>query len=110
MIGLLATLPFSRITLRVAMETMHFHTTKTGLVFYENFISHSGVPINNLASMRNCPGGCEVSQIRHGEILATKMFLRFLQICLPTPTKSSIAMPHLTTMLRLPNLTVISSS
>ena len=30
--------------------------------------------MNNLASMRNCPG-CEVSQIRHGEILATKSVL-----------------------------------
>ena len=57
MIGLLATPPFPRITLRVAMETMHFHKTQTGSVFYENFISHSGILMNNLASMRNCPGG-----------------------------------------------------
>ena len=33
MIGLLATPPFSRITLWVAMETMHFHKTQTDLAF-----------------------------------------------------------------------------
>ena len=42
------------------METMHFHIANTKL-FYDNFVSHSGgpipIPMNNLAPMRNCPGG-----------------------------------------------------
>ena len=39
--------PFLRSTLHVAMETMHFHITKT--CFYDNFVSHIGGQNEQLA-------------------------------------------------------------
>ena len=48
--------PFLRITLRVAMATMHFHIlAQTGL-FLGNIFCIKGVPGNNLAPMNNCLG------------------------------------------------------
>ena len=46
---------FLRAALQVAMATMHFHITQTGL-FLGTFFSHSGGPRVLLAPMNNCPG------------------------------------------------------
>ena len=43
MIDFVCTPPFLRITLRVAMVTMHFHIAQTGF-FREQFCSHFGYP------------------------------------------------------------------
>ena len=47
---------------RVAMETVRFHIAQMMffLKFFFFFFFHLGVPVNNLAPMRNCPGGCKV--------------------------------------------------
>ena len=47
--------PFSN-PLWVAMETMHFHIAQTNF-FRTPLFRIQGVPINNLAPMKNCPGG-----------------------------------------------------
>ena len=47
--------PFLRIALPVAMETMHFHIAQ--FIFRTTLFRIKGLPINNLAPMRNCPGG-----------------------------------------------------
>ena len=47
--------PFLRIALRVAMAAMHFHIAQAGL-FLETFCPLR-FPGNNLAPIRNCPGG-----------------------------------------------------
>ena len=43
MIDFVGILPFLRITLRVAMVTMHFHIAQTGL-FLGNIFSHTRYP------------------------------------------------------------------
>ena len=46
--------PFSN-SLWVAIETMHFHIAQTN--FFRTPSFHiQGVPMNNLAPMKNCPG------------------------------------------------------
>ena len=55
MIDFVGTPPFLRMALRVAMVTMHFHIARTGL-FLGTFFSIQGVPGNNLAPMKDCPG------------------------------------------------------
>ena len=49
--------PFLRIALPVAMETMHFHIAQTNLFFRITLLRIKGLPIKNLAHMRNYPGG-----------------------------------------------------
>ena len=49
--------PFLRIALQVAMATMHFHIAHSGLLFRNIFCFPLGLPGNNLAPIRNCPGG-----------------------------------------------------
>ena len=47
--------PFSNV-LWVVMEAMHFHIAQT--YFFKTTLFHiQGTPINNLAPMKNCPGG-----------------------------------------------------
>ena len=48
--------PFLRIALQVAMTTMHFHIAHSGL-FFRSIIFPIEFPGNNLAPIRNCPGG-----------------------------------------------------
>ena len=38
-----------------AIETIHFNIAHTKF-FWDTFVSLSGVPMNNLAPMKNCPG------------------------------------------------------
>ena len=47
----------------VAMETMHFFIVQ--LCLRTKILCISGVPMNDLAPMKNCPGGggCKVGQI-----------------------------------------------
>ena len=47
--------PFS-ISLWVAMETMHFHIAHTMIFLRTPSFRIWGVPMNNLAPMKNCPG------------------------------------------------------
>ena len=56
MTGLIGTPPFLIITLRVAMETMHFPIVQTGLFLMATFFRIKRFPMNNLAPIRNCPG------------------------------------------------------
>ena len=42
----------------VAMETMHFHITHT-IFFLDTFVSHLGVPNEQLGAHKNCPGGVQ---------------------------------------------------
>ena len=57
----------SRIALTIAMETMHFFIVQLSLSLRPKILCISGVPMNDLASMKNCPGrgggGCNVGQI-----------------------------------------------
>ena len=50
----------------VAMETMHFHIDHT-IFFRTTLFGIQGVPMNNLAPMKNCPGGggggCNVTKL-----------------------------------------------
>ena len=55
MIAFVGTLPFIRITLWVAMVTMHFHKAQMSL-YFGTFFGVQGVPGNNLGSMKSCPG------------------------------------------------------
>ena len=47
----------------VAMETMHFFIVQLSLSLRTKILCISGVPMNDLAPMKNCPGGCKVGQI-----------------------------------------------
>ena len=49
--------PFLGNALWVAMETMHFHIAHTKNFLRTTLFRIQEVPINNLAPMRNCPGG-----------------------------------------------------
>ena len=40
----------------VAMETMHFFIVQLSLSLRTKFFCISGIPMNNLAPMKNCPG------------------------------------------------------
>ena len=46
----------SRITSTVAMETMHFFIVQKSLSLRTKVRCISGVPMNDLAPMKNCPG------------------------------------------------------
>ena len=48
--------PFSN-SLLVAIEIMQFHIAKTIFFFRTPSFPIQGVPMNNLAPMKNCPGG-----------------------------------------------------
>ena len=63
MVNFLCTSPCSRIALTVAMETMHFFIVQLSLSLRTKILCISGVPMNDLAPMKNCPGGCKVGQI-----------------------------------------------
>ena len=63
MVDFLCTLPCSRIDLTVAMETMDFFILQLSLSLRTKIFCISGVPMNDLAPMKNCPGGCKVGQI-----------------------------------------------
>ena len=41
----------------VAMETKHFFMVQSSLSLRTKFLCISGVPVNDLAVMKNCPGG-----------------------------------------------------
>ena len=41
----------------VAMETMHFFIVQKSLSSRTKILCISGVPMNDLAPMQNCPGG-----------------------------------------------------
>ena len=55
MIAFVCTPPSIRITLWVAMVTMHFHKAQISL-YFETCFRVQGVPGNNLAPMKNSPG------------------------------------------------------
>ena len=82
MIDFVDTPPFLRIALRVAMATMHFHIAQTNLFLEEQFFYIQGIPGNNVAPMKNCPGWVQNRSIR--SILGTGVYgyfrnLRILQ-------------------------------
>ena len=47
--------PISGIIEGVAMETMNFHIAHTKLFFRTTLFRTQGVPMKNLAPMKNCP-------------------------------------------------------
>ena len=49
--------PMLKNRLMVAMETMHFFIVQLSLSLRTKILCISGVPINDLAPMKNCPGG-----------------------------------------------------
>ena len=65
MVNFLCVPSCSRIALTVAMETMHFFIVQLSLSLRTKILCISGVPMNDLAPMKNCPGGggCKVGQI-----------------------------------------------
>ena len=63
MVNFVCTPPCSRIALTVAMETMHFFIVQLSLSLRTKILCIFGVPMNDLAPMKNCPGGCKVGQI-----------------------------------------------
>ena len=50
--------PFSN-TLWVGIETMQFHIAQTKIFLRTPSFPIQGVPMNNLAPMKNCPGGVQ---------------------------------------------------
>ena len=54
-------IPSFSIALWVAMKTMHFHIAHTNFFRTPLLFRIQGVPMNNLAPMKNCPGGCKVT-------------------------------------------------
>ena len=59
MTNLVCTPPCSRIMLMVAMETMHFFIEQKSLSLITKMIFIPGVPMNDLAPLKNSPGrGC----------------------------------------------------
>ena len=50
--------PFSH-PLWVAMETMHFHIAHTNFFLRTPSFRIQGVPMNDLAAIKNCPGGVQ---------------------------------------------------
>ena len=56
MINCVCTLTCSRVTLTVAMEAMHFCVVQLSLSLRSKILCISGVPMNDLAPMKNCPG------------------------------------------------------
>ena len=50
--------PFSN-SLWVAIETMQFHIAQTKFFLRTPSFPIQGVPMNNLAPMKNCPGGVQ---------------------------------------------------
>ena len=54
--------PFSNL-LWVGIETMQFHIAQTKFFLRTPSFPIQGVPMNNLAPMKNCPGGCKVTLI-----------------------------------------------
>ena len=71
MVNFLCTPSCSRIPLTVAMETMHFFIVQLSLSLRTKILCISGVPMNDLAPMKNCPGGgCKVGQISSRGITA----------------------------------------
>ena len=50
--------PFSN-SLWVGIETMQFHIAQTKYFFRTPLFPIQGVPMNNLAPMKNCPGGVQ---------------------------------------------------
>ena len=57
MTNCICTPPCSRITLMIAMETMHFFIVQNSLSLRTKILCISGVSMNALAPMKNCPGG-----------------------------------------------------
>ena len=45
----------------VAIETMQFHIAQTKFFSRTPLFCIQGVPINNLAPLKNCPGGSKVT-------------------------------------------------
>ena len=50
--------PFSNL-LWVGIETMQFHIAQTKIFLRTPLFPIQGVPMNNLAPMKNCPGGVQ---------------------------------------------------
>ena len=50
--------PFSN-SLWVGIETMQFHIAQTKIFLRTTSFPIQGVPMNNLAPMKNCPGGVQ---------------------------------------------------
>ena len=61
MVNFVCTPPSSRITLTVAMETMHCFKVQLSLSLGTKIICISRVPVNDLAPVKNCLGGCKVA-------------------------------------------------
>ena len=57
MTSFVSTSPCLRITSTIAMETMHFFIVQKSLSLRTKILCISGVPMNGLAPMKNCPGG-----------------------------------------------------
>ena len=48
--------PFKRISLWVAMVTMHSDIARISFFLETNFLGMTGVPMNNSTPMETCPG------------------------------------------------------
>ena len=66
MINFVVISPLLRIALQVAMATMHFYIAQTGLCFRNIVFCLYGFPMNNLAPIRNCPGGARYVKLDAG--------------------------------------------
>ena len=72
--------PFSN-SLWVGIETMQFHIAQTKIFLRTPLFPIQGVPMNNLAPMKNCPGGVQgnlnwMPGLSHFSVLSR--FLHFL--------------------------------
>ena len=97
MVNFLCTPSCSRIALTVAMETMHFFIVQLSLSLRTKILCISGVPMNDLAPMKNCPGGgvCKVGQISSRGNKFTSSSLKFchflnVKVCGVSPYDTTI--------------------
>ena len=67
--------PFSN-SLWVGIETMQFHIAQTKIFLRTPSFPIQGVPMNNLAPMKNCPGGMQGNLNRMpGYCMISKFFI-----------------------------------
>ena len=87
MVNFLCTPSCLRIALTVAMETMHFFIVQLSLSLMTKILCISGVPMNDLAPMKNCPGGgggCKVGQISSRGIILLLLLIEHTVLVINT--------------------------
>ena len=84
--------PFSN-SLWVGIETMQFHIAQTKIFLRTPSFPIQGVPINNLAPMKNCPGGGGGGGGGvQGNLNWMPGYMRYPKICYVQPAKAQTSL------------------